>query len=67
MERCKICQGTGLVRRKTPYVCPGLHSEGILSCVRCENVPKGLYVTCEECYGEGEIKQKAPKQIIMNR
>jgi DnaJ-class molecular chaperone len=52
-QKCKSCEGTGLVRRKFQFRCQENHPEGVITCMYCENVSKANYVTCEECYGEG--------------
>lgn len=57
MEQCKICQGSGLRMRTIPYVCPVMHSVGVVKCMHCENISKGKYVTCEECLGAGEKRK----------
>ena len=55
MEHCKTCKGSGLKLRTKPFQCPQPHPQGVLVCIHCENVPKGNYVTCEECYGSGVV------------
>lgn len=61
-------QGSGLVSRELPFICPGLHPVGVIECMYCENAPKGIHVACEECLGTGEVKKKgAPTQITMIR
>ena len=67
MERCKKCQGTGWIPRDKPFICPGLHTDGIISCMLCENVSKGNYITCDECYGAGEKIKSIPREIKMIR
>ena len=54
MDRCEACCGTGFVRRLTPYTCSGKHPDNVVSCMYCENVDKGLYVSCTVCCGTGE-------------
>jgi hypothetical protein len=54
MDRCEACYGTGFVRRLTPYTCSGKHPDNVVSCMYCENVDKGLYVSCTVCCGTGE-------------
>ena len=53
MEHCKTCKGSGLILRKKPFQCTQPHTQGVMVCIKCENVPKGNYVTCNECYGSG--------------
>ncbi len=57
-QQCKKCQGTGWILRDTPYICPGIHTPGVISCMLCENVQKGNYETCDKCNGSGEIMNK---------
>ena len=67
MEQCKICRGSGLVERDQPFFC-NRHPLGVIACMYCENVPKGIHVTCDKCTGTGEVKKKgAPPQINMIR
>jgi DnaJ-class molecular chaperone len=67
MEQCTNCNGSGLVLREEPFLCPGFHSSTIVSCVYCENVNKGVYVSCEKCYGCGKAKVNPPKLNTMSR
>jgi hypothetical protein len=57
--RCKHCEGCGFVLRKEEFVCPsGKHPSSVHSCMFCENIDKGLYKECDECYGSGSVIQK---------
>jgi hypothetical protein len=53
---CYKCSGSGLILRKTPYVCKYCNdNEKIQSCYLCENIPRGKYIECDICYGDGYI------------
>ena len=62
---CKICRGTGFVKRTKLEFCVN-NPEKISShcCYKCENRKeslKGLYVECKKCYGDGYFFVKLPK------
>ena len=56
---CKICRGTGFVKRTKQEFCVN-NPEKISShyCYKCENrreYLKGQFMICEKCYGDGYI------------
>ncbi len=62
---CKICQGTGFVKRKKQEFCIN-NPDKISShyCYKCENrreTLKGQFIICKECYGDGYYIVKLPK------
>lgn len=62
---CKICRGTGFVKRSKPEFCIN-NPEKLSShyCYKCENrreYLKGQFMICEKCYGDGYYIAKLPK------
>ena len=62
---CKICRGTGFVKRTKKEFCVN-NPEKVSShcCYKCENRKeslKGLYIECKKCYGDGYFFVKLPK------
>jgi len=66
MDRCKLCKGTGFVLRDTQFVCGIPHAKQTLTCMHCENVNKGKYISCENCDSTGR-KRKIPETLQMKR
>ena len=53
---CQSCKGIGLTSRNEPFICKHcVNNEKVLRCYLCENVGKGKYIECNECYGIGYI------------
>jgi DnaJ-class molecular chaperone len=53
---CYKCGGIGLIIRKTPFNCKHCKdNEKIQNCYLCENIPRGKYIECDKCYGDGFI------------
>ena len=60
-RRCLICNGTGLIKRDTPFKCNNCNNKG---CYLCENVNKGLYIECYRCFGSGVFLKKIKNDKI---
>ena len=61
MRECELCKGTGLIKRETPFKCESYHASNVFVCADCENLSKGLYITCKLCYGSGLIHDSPKK------
>ena len=62
---CKICKGTGFVKRIKEEFCI-LNIDKLSShlCYKCENRRfeiNGQWKICKTCYGDGNLKKTSPK------
>ncbi len=62
---CKICKGTGFVKRiKKEFCINNIDKVSSHLCYKCENIRielKAQWKTCETCYGNGCLKKTSPK------